>query len=505
MSTTEGGRITLPEMIRRATGGRTPNLRTIFRPSSVYALLYDPFWIWCGYHAPREAAVDETTRYDEMKLQRGVDYERAWMQKNFPAAVRIRPAFGFEALQNTCKAMLAGIDAIYGPQLWDLDREMYGKSDLLVRDNSRGSDLGPYHYRLVEIKNAWTLRDYHILQAACYHTMLGRIQGYTPPELTVALKKTSENVPYADREKTLEDLLARWRAVRAGQIVPEPSGKPPRVTGSPWRIYANRLVQERWDLILLPGIGPKDREKLREAGIARLDQLWDRRLDEVCAILGEQSGSGVYHVAQAYRTGLPILKPGARLDVPRARRHLYFDFETSDDVHPTQPPHVYLIGCWDAEQEKFAHFLARGAGDEGRIFKEFLDHVGDPRDARLYHWTDFEVEEIRGVIRRWPALEGPLTKLIASCVDLKEVIKSAVYLPVPSFSLKSVAPALGFQWRQDDVGAFESMVLYWEYLDGVEPKASHMNDAAIQKALIYNEDDCLAMRWVDEDLRRRCG
>jgi uncharacterized protein len=190
------------------------------------------------------------------------------------------------------------------------------------------------------------------------------------------------------------------------------------------------------------------------------------------------------------------MKTGRRLEIPRARRLLYFDFETSDAVHPTEPPHTYLIGCYDGTRDQFVKFLARGAADEERIFEEFLDYVGDPRDARLYHWTDFEIHQMRRVMRRWSTLAGSLERLIEQCVDLKEAIQSAVYLPVPSFSIKSVAPALGFHWRQKDIGAYQSMVCYWDYLE-------NRDLFAIDRALVYNEDDCRAMWHADQELTRR--
>jgi predicted RecB family nuclease len=190
------------------------------------------------------------------------------------------------------------------------------------------------------------------------------------------------------------------------------------------------------------------------------------------------------------------LKPGQQLKIPRARRLLYFDFETSDSVHPTEPPHNYLIGCYDGTRDQFVKFLARGAEDEGRIFTEFVDYVGDPRDVCLYHWTDFEIHQMRRVMRRWPALRNSLEQIISHCVDLKETIQAAVYLPVPSFSIKAVAPALGFRWRQKEIGAYQSMVCYWDYLE-------YRDLFAIDPALVYNEDDCVAMWRVDQELARR--
>jgi uncharacterized protein len=487
--------VTVEELIERATGGLKLDRQSIFRPSQVYKVLKDPFWIWCQYHAPPSEAVDETSRYDEMRFQLGSEHEEAWVSQHYPNALKITPDFGFEALKNTMRAMLEGVSAIYQPHLWDLGGETYGKGDLLVRDNGHESDLGPYHYRLVEIKRSKSLQDYHVLQAAIYNRMLARLQGYNPAELTVVLKDGMGTVAYPDRHNQLDELMASWRALRDGGPMPEP-GKPPKVTDSPWRVYGNKLVDSRKDLVLLAGVGAKERDKLREAGIHRVDELWTFPLEKVCQILGNKQGHQAYHVAQAYKTGQPILKPKSRLNIPRAGRHLYFDFENVDDLHPTVPSHVYLIGCWDAEQDRFVHFLARGAADEARIFAEFLEYVGDVRRARLYHWTDYEIVQMKNVIQRWPQLEASLYKLMSSCVDLLQVIKSAIYLPVPTFSIKSVAPALGFNWRQDSFDAFDSMVSYWDYLDGA-------GDAIMDNVLTYNEDDCRAMWHIDHELTKR--
>ncbi len=117
----------------------------------------------------------------------------------------------------------------------------------------------------------------------------------------------------------------------------------------------------------------------------------------------------------------------------------------------------------------------------------------DVEDTRLYHWTDYEVWQMKAVMRRWPRLEGSLSPLIGSCVDLKRCIQDAVYLPVPRFSIKSVAPALGFNWRQQGFGAYEALLCYWDSID--------TGDRALaEKAVRYNEDDCLAMWHVDQKL-----
>ena len=377
----------------------------------------------------------------------------------------------------------------------ELKADIFRAAAIALGNDSAASDLGPFHYRVVEIKRSQSLQDSHVLQAAFYNHNIGRLQGYVPPELTIVLKNSTETVSYEGKEKDIDAARLQWLSLQDGSVIPE-ARRPPNATSSPWRLYGNKQVLERKDLLLIARLQKREREKLRLAGIQSVDQLWSLRQGEVTEIIGDYYGEIAYHVAQAYKLGSPILKPGHQLQICRAKRLLYFDFETSASVHPTEPPHTYLIGCYDGTRDQFVKFLARGAEDEARIFTDFLDYVGDSRDVCLYHWTDFEIYQMQRVMRRWPHLAGMLEQMIAHCVDLKEAIQKAVYLPVPTFSIKSVAPALGFRWRQKDIGAYQSMVCYWDHLD--------CRDLfAIDPALIYNEDDCRAMWHVDQELIRR--
>ena len=511
--------ISLEEMIRRATGGQTLERARIFRPSQVFAVLRDPFGVWCQYHAPKEEAVKEISRYDEMRMKRGIEHEQAWVDKHYPDAIRVRPDFGYAALQNTLEAMRSGVQSIYQPQLWDLEGEVYGKGDLLIREDGQGSDLGSFHYRVIEIKRAIYLREEHILQAACYNRMLGKIQGYFPDALYVALLKPEKprRVSYQKHAPTLDQVLQSWRDLRDKPEPPEPR-RPPRAAESPWRVYANRWAEESQDLVLLSGVGVRERNRLRQEGISRVDQVLDLGLQKSREILGEEKGANAYQGALAYKENRPVPRPSASLSIPRAKRHLYFDFETSDDMHP-EGHHVYLIGVWDAEREEFVHFLARGAREEERIFQEFIRYVGSVESVRLYHWTAYEIRQMEQLKDRWPSLAEPIDRLIGSCVDLKEAIKKACCLPVPSYSLKCVAPALGFDWKQEGYGAMDSMVSYWEFIEGKESLFRWFlrhygvslwdylegNDSEIRKVLQYNQDDCLAMWHVDREVSRCFG
>ena len=52
---------------------------------------------------------------------------------------------------------------------------------------------------------------------------------------------------------------------------------------------------------------------------------------------------------------------------------------------------------------------------------------------------------------------------------------------------------MGFNWRQQGFGAYEALLCYWDSID--------TGDRALaEKAVRYNEDDCLAMWHVDQKL-----
>ena len=80
-------KITIEQLIQRATSGRKFDRHNLFRPSLAYYLLKDPFWLCCEYHAPKDEAVDETTRHDELRMLQGIVHEKQWVKTNFPNAI----------------------------------------------------------------------------------------------------------------------------------------------------------------------------------------------------------------------------------------------------------------------------------------------------------------------------------------------------------------------------------------------------------------------------------
>ena len=100
---------------------------------------------------------------------------------------------------------------------------------------------------------------------------------------------------------------------------------------------------------------------------------------------------------------------------------------------------------------------------------------------------------MKAVHRRWPRLEGSLARLIGSCVR-SEAMHPGRRLPAGAAVLhQERRPGPGFNWRQQGFGAYEALLCYWDSIDTGDRSLA-------EKAVRYNEDDCLAMWHVDQKL-----
>lgn len=488
-------KVGLAELVGRALGGRDPESERALNPSDFYRLLNDPFAVWCDFHAPAAEREEVVGRMDRLKMEWGREFEVAWCREHHPDAVEIDWKSTGENLKATMEAMRKGAKVIHAPQLWLLGEDLRGQGDLLIRARGR-SDLGAYHYRVCEVKRRDKLATYHILQGVAYNRIVGAIQGYTPREVEFVTGGRRTTVPYADWESKLVAMLGEWRALRDGGCKPEVPvyGRDDK---SEWTSYARKLLAEARHVASIPGItAARGRKLLQLPGVKTADDLARLTLGDFQRALGK-SGGGVYYRYQAHRAGKPVLAPGAKLDIRRGRRHLYLDFETSD-THPTISSHVYMIGWYDAEEDRYDCLVAKGPADEERIFAEFCDRFAPFDGIVLYHWTNFELGQIDAVAARHPALAPRLKAMKSACFDLKAAVDDKVYFGAQTYSLKEVAPFLGFRWRLAEVDAMESMALYWEWLVSEEA-------GWIDRVKTYNEDDCRGMKVVEERVLAAAG
>ncbi|WP_428897840.1 uncharacterized protein Dip518_000024 [Parelusimicrobium proximum] len=481
------------ELFTKFSAGRTPD-STDFNASKMFALLEDPFGLWCNYHAPREEMVEEINRYENLKIKTDKVNKDDWVLTNFPDAVKVRAENESERFKLTLRYMSEGKTAIITPLLWNLPAHTYGSLNLLVRSDDAASVFGDFHYKIIQLKRAHDIKEHYILQVALLNKILGDIQGYTPYFARVILKKKETTVDYHRHLNRLEAELEKWKQIRDGSLEPEPH-KPPKAAASPWRVYANKVVTERKDLLMLPHLSPDMRRMLRDAGIKNTDDAAHAGLEKLRTILEEPHATESYYNSVAYLHNKPVQREEGVFPPERKKHNLYFDFEATETFTKDGESFVYLIGIWDKEENKFVSFVAKDKTEEEKIFADFFGYIQDFDDTILYHWTAYEVQKMNALKEKYPAIKDKLAALVKICLDLKIIMNKAFYLPSPSFSLKAAAPAFGFKWRQGDCGAMDSMVYYTNW-------TKTGNQDLLDKVLKYNEDDCYAMLYLDEHLEK---
>ncbi len=485
----------LETILERAISGRELDKARIFRPSWLYNIIEDPFWIWCEYHAPQNERVDETTLFDQYRMDLGNVWEDRYVAENFPDAYVVESRWGAQAVRETIGAMLRGESAIHGGALWLLGEDVYGKSDILVRCDDHPSDLGDFHYRVKEVKNSKEVKPYHQLQAAVYNWILSELQGFCPDSFDIVLREGGgeQTVAYETVVDQMRQYLTQWQQIRDGKMRLDPRYY--NSTPSPWREYANRILQERNDISLLPGIRAKTASQYRERGFRSIEDILALGANECAQQLKQKHH---YYHALAHREGSPVFRTGQSESIQRRKRLVYFDVEDISvlDGEVVTRPHVYMLGVATPDG-KTKIWTARGEGDEERIWSEFLDWLGDPSDVALYCWASYENGKIQQAAADHPALKDRLMVAGASLIDLMKEIKHRPYFPVTGYSIKVVAPVCGFNWSQDDVDGLSAQLLYIDWLKSGD-------DSIIEKVKQYNREDVLAMLAVDQYVTRMC-
>jgi len=481
--------IELQTLIERATAGQTLNRSRVFLPSWFYSSIEDSFWIWCEYHAPSEAKFDEKTAYDRHRMQAGNDWEERYVATSFPSAHVIKSPWGEAAVRETLEAMLRGESAIGGGALWLLAEDVCGKADVLVRCDDHSSDLGDFHYRVKEVKNAGEMKEYYQLQAAVYHWVLSELQGFSPKSFDVVLQegKGEVTVAFDMVADEMKSQLDQWRAIRDGETQLEPLALDS--TNSPWRRYANQRVRQRRDLSILPGVGLKTAIQWRTRGFESLDDILAAGAS---GDMGRLPNSDCYYHALAFQKGQPVFRPGEAAQIRRKERLVHFDVEDTSvlDGELVTRPHTYMIGVATPDGDTTI-WTARGEDDEARMWTNFLDWLGNPQQVALYCWTMYESAKLNQAAGDHPALAERLLAAEAALIDLKEEIKHRPYFPVTSYSIKSVAPVCGFNWSQDDVDGQSAQLMYLDWLKSGD-------DSIIRRVEQYNREDVLAMLAVDQ-------
>lgn len=448
-----------------------------------------------------------------------------------------------DAVARTNAALASDADVIY--QAAFSTDDFVGFADFLVRDRTEAS--APWIVQ--DTKLARHARVTALMQLAAYVAQLDRLG--IPRSGRVQLLLGDGSVS----EHEVDDLMPvfglrreRLAALMADRRVDLGVGGEPIAWGDPRGelgvVACGRcatcdaeVVASR-DLLLVAGMRPVQRERLRAAGITTIDELAEatsspagmnpdafRMLTTQARLqLASPAGTPPLVVRPAPAADEDGTVPGAAPAVPifevvaahalaalprPDHGDLFFDFE-GDPLHteanppgregePTRWGIDYLFG-WVDTREQYTALWAHSFDDEKRALETFLDIVHLRRQQypgmHIYHYAPYEPTHLLAMAARHGVREADVDRLLRDgvFVDLYPVVRRALRVGSRSYSIKKLEPLyMGAEVRTSDVQkGDESIVRYVQARALMADGDRAGGDEILADLADYNRYDCVS-------------
>ncbi|MBD3172731.1 TM0106 family RecB-like putative nuclease [Candidatus Bathyarchaeota archaeon] len=455
----------------------------------VYDYDIDPFKVWCEFHVSPDEK-DPRDDFLEFLMEQGNDHESNTINEMIPDAEKVVSETPEEGFELVVKSMTGGIKAIANAPVFYMPEGLKGVIDLLERDDSNRSLFGDFHYTVSEIKLAKNIKSYHILQGAFYNYLVGKIQGYTPESFKI-INRDREilEIPYNERE--LFNVLSEIRAIKEGKEVSPTYGS----CDWPWETFANKEAIHRKDVSLINGVGKATKYKLCDVGIKSIDDVDAASHASLCSVkgIGEKTAIKMKNSAQAIISSNPVKIKD--ISLPDVGTEIFLDLEGTGEQIGEQDliSMDYLIGVTVRKNDeiKYIPFFADSLESEEKMFKEFLDWLVEQEDYIIYHWHHYERTHLSKLVEKHGTEYDVKSILFDKMIDLHKISVRSFSFPTYGTGLKEIAKYVGFDWRDSEINAMISAVIFLNY-------ATTGNKEGLDRVIGYNEDDCNATMVIKD-------
>nr|HIK01194.1 TM0106 family RecB-like putative nuclease [Candidatus Undinarchaeales archaeon ERR594346 U_76725] len=361
----------------------------------------EPFIIYCNDFAPEDAR-DKPKRFQELLSEAGMKHEADSIEAQHPGMNPLKFTKEREGFKLVLDAFFTGKEAVANGPLIYLPENLIGRADLLEKRKGE-SVFGNYHYIVKEIKLAKNLKRDHVLQAAYYNLVLGKIQGFTPEEFYLVNRNNDIfSYKFSDYKSTLELAISDVLKIKTGEIIPSATYGSVKYN---WTTYTNKIAKEADDVSLIPGISGAMKTKLNSSQFFTVSDIMEADISNLTDIegIGDVKASQFKLCAESLKTGKPFIKNKDAIILPDTKSELYFDLEGTDEVTSGAEPFDYLMGILESENgsEKYISFLAETPDDEEKIFRDFLKYLDSKEDYILYHWNTYEVTALKKLFEKY--------------------------------------------------------------------------------------------------------
>jgi predicted RecB family nuclease len=445
------------------------------------------------------------------------------------------------AAAETQAAMERGDEVIY--QATFFDGVSLGHADFLCKiSGPRPGGRWAWHYEVEDTKLARHTEPYFLLQLAYYSEHVARVQGAEPANMHVVLGD-GKRVTFR-----VEDYAAYYRSVRARFTArladPSVETYPAPVSHCglcPWSTACEQRRETDDHLSLVANITTLQTGKLNESGITTLRALATasveqkpakmpvstfEKLRQQARLQEEQRTALALGDADPYRyeflkSGIPtnaaddergqrpVLRGFSLLPEP-SPGDVFFDME-GDPYYDIGTGLEYLFGAYTPEGDFHAIWGCDRSAVPGsdrlaekRAFEAFVDLVMDRRqrypDMHIYHYASYEKTALQKLSLRHATRESEVDVLLREerLVDLYTVVRQAIVVGQPSYSIKKIEEFYGKRGGDSHVKAGDDSILHFEDWLSRRADTGRRDDSILDDLERYNEYDCVSTHGLRE-------
>lgn len=480
---------------------------------------------------PEDATLERAARLGTAHEVRVLDEYRArWgtAVREIPAARSSDAGALSEAVRLTDAALADPTAEVVYQAAFATD-EFVGFADFLVREPVARPD-GSRPWIVQDTKLARRARVTALMQLAAYVDQLDRLGVSRSDEVqlllgdgTTSTHRVDDLLPvFALRRERLRALIAD-RCVTLGAEGPviawgDARGDLGVVACGRCATCELEVVAHR-DLLLVAGMRPVQRDRLRASGILTIDALAQATAApaamsaDTFSSLRTQARLQLESPAGVPSDGAPeravptfeVVAPKSLGVLPRPDHgDLFFDFEGDPLYTEGVGEHWgidYLFG-WVDTRETYGAIWAHTSDEERDALERFLDMVALRRQQypgmHIYHYAPYEPTHLLTMAARYGVREADVDRLLRDgvFVDLYPVVRRALRVGSRSYSIKKLEPLyMGDEVRTSDVQrGDDSIVKYVEARALAADGHAEAAQAVLDDLADYNRYDCVSTR-----------
>ncbi|BAY94272.1 MULTISPECIES: TM0106 family RecB-like putative nuclease [unclassified Tolypothrix] len=433
---------------------------------------------------------------DKIAYQKNILANLAYERPEYPQGnLKAGQAATLELMQRGVDYIHRGILLVNYDQ-WE-DREphnqqytLLSRPDLLVKHPGE-SRFGDWMYVPASMEMGKRPKQEYQVGVAFHAQVLAMVQGVAPPIglLKLRTKETTYPVDLLKWSPQMQLILAELIQALESQEGPEVFISRQKCNLCHWHSQCYAIAQSEKHLSLLPGVSPLRYTQLQSLSLTSLESLASTSPSVLENLPGfdNQVAHKLVIQAQSVVQNRPFILPYT-LPIENitftAPIEIYFDIEAQPDLNLD-----YLLGVLvvnrQTNTEQFYSLLATKPEDEGLVWQQFLDLVGQYPEAPIYHFCAYEFDTVKRLAKLYQTPYASVRPVLNRFVDLYEQLTQSVALPIESYALKAIARWLGFEWRDKEASGAKCIYWYDQWLETGDRNFLEM----IQR---YNEDDCRA-------------